>query len=170
MRQEQWKKIREFEDYEISNLGRIYSQKRNGRILKSRMDKNGYLYVSLCNAGTHTKRIHRLVTQAFIPNPKNLPEINHKDGIKTNNNVENLEWVTSRENHIHARRVLMLNGWDKQRKPVIGTHIKTGERIRFKSTMEAGRNGFNQGKISACCLKKRHMHHDYIWNFENIDV
>lgn len=70
-------------------------------------DGKGYLFVSLSKDGKrYLKKVHRLVAQAFIPNPFHKPQINHKNGDKTNNGVDNLEWVTNAENMLHAYRVL----------------------------------------------------------------
>jgi len=166
--QERWRKVKGFEDYSISNLGRVYSQKRGGKILKPNLDKDGYLYVNLYNRSRHTKKkIHRLVTQMFILNPLNYPQVNHKNGIKADNRISNLEWITHKENMIHARDVLEVEFGKSLRRPIIGTNIKTNEQIRFKSTAEAERNGFDHRPISACCLKRPycHSHRGYIWNF-----
>ncbi len=92
------------EDYQISTFGRIKSFK-NGKckILKPYIDKDGYLLVDLCqNSKVKKCKVHRLVAKAFIPNPLNLPEINHKSGNKFDNYFENLEWCTSLENNRHA--------------------------------------------------------------------
>ncbi len=78
-----------------SDTGRIYTHRLPAKMLKQRLDQDGYPRTSI---GT----VHRLVAQAFIPNPKSKSEINHKNGIKTDNHVENLEWVTSKENKEHA--------------------------------------------------------------------
>jgi hypothetical protein len=164
--QETWGWIEGFEDYLISNFGRVYSKKRN-IILKSGLNNRCYYFVILCQLGKHyPKLIHRLVAQAFISNLLNKPQVNHKDGVTTNNNVDNLEWVTHSENNIHARDILKVNFGPKC-KPVIGTHIKTGEKIQFKSAIEAGRNGFISSHIYACCKKQRYTHKNYIWNYEN---
>ena len=96
--------------YEVSNHGRVKSLNYRGhgeiRILKPRSDKNGYLTVALCKDGKVTAfKIHRLVSTAFIPNPDNLPVVNHIDEDKTNNHVENLEWCTQKYNNDYGTRV-----------------------------------------------------------------
>jgi len=97
------KPIKDFEpDYLITPDGRVYSLKSK-KYLRPGITGRGYYQVHLYKSGNrYPKRIARLVAQAFIPNPENKPEINHKDGIKVNNDVSNLEWVTSSENQLHA--------------------------------------------------------------------
>lgn len=107
MEEEIWKDIPDYEGlYQVSNLGRVKriiftNNKYNFEketILKGWITR-GYRYVSLCNNGFSKKyRVHRLVAEAFIPNPDNLPMINHKDENKQNNNAKNLEWCTQKEN------------------------------------------------------------------------
>ena len=106
---EEWRDIKGYEGlYQVSNLGRFKSlprYTRNGsckqeKILKLAFDKDGYMVINLHKDGKQKSyRTHRLVAQAFIDNPNNLPEINHKDEVKTNNNVDNLEWCDSKYNH-----------------------------------------------------------------------
>jgi hypothetical protein len=94
------KNITNHEHYFIDELGNIYSDKYNTiRKLKQWEDKKGYIHVEL---DRKNYRVHRLVALEFIPNPNNLPQVNHKDGNKLNNNVDNLEWCTNAENQIHA--------------------------------------------------------------------
>ena len=109
--EEIWKDIKENENYQISNKGRIRSKSRitirkdgkklttKGRILRTAKDAKGYIRVQISNK---TIKIHREVAKSFIPNPLNLEEVNHIDGDKSNNNVDNLEWCTHKQNINHA--------------------------------------------------------------------
>ena len=92
-----WKDIKGYEGlYQVSNFGRV---KSSTKILANRLSKRGYYIVTLYkNAKGVTKTVHRLVAQAFIPNPDNLPQVNHKDENKLNNRVDNLEWCTAKYN------------------------------------------------------------------------
>lgn len=96
--EEEWKVIPEHPDYFISNWGRVWSD-HNNMILKNHLERNGYLSIRLSDNKKCTKRIHRLVAEVFIPNPNNLPEVNHKNHIRTDNHITNLEWCTGLQNN-----------------------------------------------------------------------
>ena len=111
---EQWKDVKGFEGaYQVSNFGRVKSlggwrgsAKRKERILAIHLTKDGYARVRLQHNGKDvTARVHRLVAEAFIENPKNKETVNHIDGDKTNNNVLNLEWTDRSEQMVHAYKL-----------------------------------------------------------------
>ena len=131
MIEEIWRPVVGYEGlYEVSNLGRVRSldmyvkvgygnyRLHKGKVLSPTKNKNGYLKVNLyCNGKQKTIDVHRLVTEAFLPNPDNLPQVNHKDEDKTNNRVENLEWCDHKYNmnygtrNIRAKETAIKNGY-----------------------------------------------------------
>ena len=153
---EVWKDVVGYEGlYKVSDRGNVFSVERRdprgrrigGRLLKPIQSRGGYLQVQLHKNGKMKgKYIHRLVAEAFIPNPKKLPEVNHKDENPSNNELSNLEWCTRKHNNNHGTR--NERSAQARSKKVRAVNVETGEVIRFKSTVEAQRKGYNSGNIS----------------------
>ena len=174
---ETWKDIAGFEGlYMISNKGNVYSVERKdaggvnrgGRTLESRYDKDDYLIVDLCKNGkSKTKKVHRLVAGAFLPNPNGLPQVNHRDEVKDNNNVENLEWCDSKYNNNHGTR--NKRSAQTRSKKVRATNIKTNEVVKFNSTHDAGRKGYDQSSVAKACkgvfYTSGHAYRGYVWHY-----
>lgn len=188
---EQWKRIEipnlKYE-YKVSNLGRIKSEDmksktptgypaiRKGRILKPRRDSAGYLRVALPTINMKTKNkgyknfaVHRLVAQAFIPNPNNYPQVNHKDENINNNAVDNLEWCTQLYNnhygkHSEKTSKAMTNNPFRSRRiaqfDLDGTLIKI-----WPSISEARRNGFSS--VSKCLSGESKQCKGFKWEYVN---
>ena len=167
--EEIWCPIKGYEGlYEVSDYGRVKSLKfGKERILKPRRDKDGYLFVTLYKNGDHkTCKVHRLVAQTFIPNPDNLPQVNHKDEDKENNSVQNLEWCDRKYNYNYGTRIQRIS--EKNSKPVL-QYTKSGEFVKeWKSARDVQRNlGYFGTYISSCCLGKRKSAYGFIWKFKD---
>lgn len=164
-----WKSVKGYEGlYEVSNLGRVKSTFRYKKILKPIVGIQGYLYVSLYdkNKKIKSKRIHKLVAEAFIPNPDNLPYVNHKDEDVTNNNVKNLEWCTAKYNCNYGTRIQRIA--EKNNKPILQFDLN-GTFIReWKSITQASKELNNSlDNISSCCLGRRKTSKGYIFKFKD---
>lgn len=151
--------------YSISNIGRLRNDKTN-RLLKPWIDKDGYLIYDLSkNKVRKHYKAHRLVAQAFILNPNNYPQVNHKDEDKTNNKVSNLEWCTFEYNNKYGTRVE--RSAFKHRKS-ISKYDLTGNYIStYKSLTEAANlNNLFKGHISNVALGKQKTAGGFIWKYE----
>lgn len=171
---EEWKDIKGFEGlYMVSNLGRVKSlnYRRTGKekTLKARVTGDGYLLVGLHkNNKTKQYLVHRLVAQAFLENPDNLPEVNHKDEDKTNNCADNLEYCSRSYNITYngrAKKVAEKNvNNPRKSKPVIGINKVSGLIVEFPSINEASRQTvISLGGICDCCKGKRKSIKGYVW-------
>lgn len=159
-----WKTIKDYEKYEVSNLGQVRN-KQTMKILKHGEIRGGYLQIELCNSGKKKFfYVHRLVAEAFIPNPNNFPQINHKDENKKNNFVDNLEWCTASYNVNYGTRnqKAAKKISKKNSKPVLC--VETGQ--IFASTMDVQRKkGYFQQNISSACNGKRKTAYGYHWQY-----
>ena len=178
--------IKNYENYIINEDGTVYSLLRN-KLLKPSLSKCGYHSVELFNKhGSKRFLIHRLVAKAFIQNPFNLPQVNHKDENKTNNCINNLEWCTAKQNMNHGtapKRRIESRKWFYQSEKIKTISRKNGKVVckkvvqltknnifvaRFESIKQAATQlGINASAISYCCRGKRYKTvGGYKWKYD----
>ena len=155
-------KIEGFENYEVSNLGKIRNIK-SGRILKPQPDKDGYLRLGLYENNKKKKLfLHRIIATTFIDNPEGKPCVNHIDENKLNNDLSNLEWCTIRENNIHGTRIKRIA--EKRSIEVIQLDLNDNILNVFKSMVQAEQEtGVFASSIGACCSGKRKSAGGFKW-------
>lgn len=178
-----WKDIEGCEGYQISNLGNARSIDRvvpvyrhnqiefkriKGCMLKPRLDRDGYCTINPGFSGSKKRKIlkiHRLVAQAFIPNPNNYSVINHIDENPENNRVDNLEWCTHKYNTNYG--TARIRRIEKQSKGRI-QFDKQGNLVKEWNNLAEIFNtyGYNKGLIAACCQRKRKTAYGYIWRYK----
>lgn len=190
---ELWKDIKGYEGfYQVSNLGQVRSLcryvncgiknnkkvVRKSKILKGKPNWNNYVQVHLSKYGKSKMLVvHRLVAQAFIPNPLNLPQVNHIDGNKFNNSVENLEWCTAKENINYSWKLGLsktyphtkgkLTEYSKTLCKHVSQYDSKGNFIKeYLSISDASRNTpCSTSEICACCKGKQKTSHKFIWKY-----
>lgn len=179
---EVWKDVVGYEGrYQVSNLGNVKSLQRwdclNNRVHRrekninpTRIDK-GYMRVKLYDGNTKKSfSVHRLVAEAFIPNPFKKKQVNHIDGDKTNNNVENLEWCTNKENQIHARKYGLADNCRKKGKKVLQLDSH-GNLLNEWNNMKSASITLNirHSAICLCCKGNRKTAGGYMWKYKEAE-
>ena len=160
-----WKPVVGFEEYyAVSDAGQVWSFRRH-KVLKPAIDKYGYEKVGLTREHkTHTRSVHRLVAQAFIPNPDNLPTVNHINEVKTDNRAVNLEWSSIADNDNHGTRNKRMAD-TKCRLPVEQI-FPDGSVVRYKGAKDAFRKtGINRCDIALCCKNIRKTAGGFKWRY-----
>jgi hypothetical protein len=161
--------------YQVSNLGNIksYHKNKDGEILKPSVNTYGYTRVSLRGNVNKQSLIHRLVAEAFIPNPENKIDVNHINGIKDDNRLENIEWATRSENMIHAFNTGLAKGHQKKGEdntlsiPVIQLTLGGEYICNYAGLSQAARQiGGHQGNICKCCKGERKTAYGFKWQYK----
>lgn len=180
--EEQWRPVRGYEDlYEVSDAGRVRSLDRlqsclsrwgepcvrriKGRVLRQNDNGSGYLMVHVSVGGCReSKLVHRLIAEAFLPSRPDRDFVNHIDGDKSNNSVENLEWCTRSENMQHAHDNALL---DKYSVPVIGRCLRTGVETYYEKQIDAeiklSGTGRPSSAINHCLVGKKKTAYGHYW-------
>lgn len=178
---EEWRDVVGYEDlYQVSNTGRVRSKRaktriadKYNRIMRQKSDNHGYLRVNLHKDGIcKAELVSRLVARAFIPNPDDFPQVGHDDDNKTNNHSTNLYWTNSYENNRHNGKLERFHEAHNAKIDIVAKKLSQkvkaialdgSHELVFDSMQEAGRNGFDNGKVSMCVNGKRNRHKGYRW-------
>lgn len=172
-----WKDLKEFEGkFKISSMGTIVNKFSNTKV-KTRISKDGYVYVSLYyNKKSYIKTLHGLVAKTFIRNNNNNLEVNHIDGNKLNNSIDNLEWITHKDNIKHAwenklfepvREASRRYGKDNPSSKRVIQYDSKGNKIKeYSCIAEAVRETkINKTSIGKCCNNRQKTAGEYVWKF-----
>lgn len=179
--QEIWKDIAGYEGlYQVSNYGKVkslnYNHTKTEKVLCKKQHKSNYVTVMLCKNGENkNKSIHILVASAFIPNPNSYPCVNHIDGNKKNNNVDNLEWCTHKQNIEHAIKTGLANHYgmlgrtgakNKLSKKIVQYDLQGNVVNRWDCISDAARfYGVRPGNINNCLSGRNKTYKGYIWRY-----
>ena len=173
--------------YSTDRLGNIYSESRmvtgsdgiprriRFRRLKPKLSRTGYWVAHLRPpSGECMMYVHRAVMLSWVGYDDTRPFVNHKNGVRTDNRLSNLEWCTHAENMYHAAHVLgrkfgrtvPRGAFHPRAKAVVGTHEKTGKKIYFDAMMDAERGGFKASGICATIAGRQRVHYEYFWSYQ----
>lgn len=171
--EEVWKDIKGYEGlYQVSNFGKIKSKRK---ILKQFINHKGYFIIQLSKRNiSKTYIVHRLIAEAFIPNTENKPQVNHKDGNKQNNCIDNLEWCTNNENKAHAKINKLCKsspiGEKNIRAKKVIQYDLNGNFIKKWNCINDIKRGFklsSASNISLCCKSKLRTAYGFKWKYYN---
>ena len=169
----EWRECTVCSSYLVSDEGDI-KHKQTGKIRKQKLNKDNYLEINLSMGSRHNivhRQVHRLVAEAFIPNPENKATVNHIDCNRHNNNVKNLEWATYRENNDYALKVMREQGENKRNnkasKPIIEYDLEMNFIAEYPSVREAERRLGYKG-ICACLVGKQKTVHGHIFKYKQL--
>ena len=161
-----WREIDNHPNYYVSNLGNVKSTINNiTKSLKPRKNQKGYLLVNI--GGKKTYQVHRLVAQAFIPNPDNLPQVNHVNEIKDDNRLENLEWCSCQYNLLYGNR--SLKATFKNSQPVMSVDENKTIKLYPSAKAAFAYTGIKPQSITAVCRGKRQSAGGRVWYYLNFD-
>jgi hypothetical protein len=170
---ETWKEIPGLERYAASNYGNIkpiHGDSRKATLTKQ-LSSRGYLRIRLKSKdkwGMH--QVHRLIAKAFIPNPENKPEVNHINGIRSDNQVENLEWCTRSENQIHAVTKGLQTGFNRKQVLQLKDGVVIKEFMSIQSTKEDGFNPSAIRHLLSCGDRKTHQGYEWKYSSNTADT
>lgn len=152
-------------DYSVSTEGEVRKDTTNYMLSQSTQQDYKFVTLFLPDGKAKRMRVHRIVAETFIPNPENKPYVNHINGNRGDNNVENLEWVTPSENTQHAVATGLMEGGGRK-KAVVQYNLNGERMVTFESASEAARQtGGSQSKITMCCRRQRESANDYQWRY-----
>ena len=149
--------------YAVTSCGKVWSYKSK-KFLKPRANNDGYLYINLCRNGKcKSYTIHRLVAMAYIPNPENLPEINHKDENKTNNCLQNLEWCDRKYNINYGNHIEKAS--NSRKKPILQYDLDGNFIREWPSATDVGKEV--RSNIGYCIRGRYKTAYGFIWKYKN---
>lgn len=160
---EEWRYIHGSDNCYVSSLGNL---KHNDNLIRQFYDSEGYLRASVTGVGR--KRVHQFVAECFVENEKNKPYVNHINGKKDDNRAENLEWVTPKENSVHAGKNGLLDQTDMRRCRIVAMLVSSNEAKIFDSQSVAAKElGIGDSEINKCLKGKRNTSHGYAFAYLN---